>query len=53
MHGAILSQFSTKLRSEADLGGLEDTFKFVFIRHPFERLASAYFDKFVEDPDTR
>ncbi len=41
LHKFILDSFSTSMRPN------EAGFRFLFVRHPFERLAAAYHDKFV------
>jgi hypothetical protein len=50
-HGIILNNYSTKFslkeQETAVNSLLNSIFKFVFVRHPFERLVSAYFNKFV------
>ena len=51
LHSQVINNFSSKV----DLGVKPDSslYKFVFLRHPFERIVSAYYDKFVHlrDPD--
>jgi len=37
-----------KLSPVAKQRVLDSYFKFVFVRHPFERLVSAYLDKFID-----
>jgi hypothetical protein len=51
LHSQVINNFSSKV----DLGATPDSslYKFVFLRHPFERIVSAYYDKFVHlrDPE--
>ena len=49
LHGAIMTNFSFPLQDdekEIETFNNSDLYKFVFIRHPFERLVSAFHDKF-------
>ena len=50
-HGIVMKKYSIKISLKEQQVG-EDAIpnsisKFVFLRHPFERLVSAYYDKFV------
>ena len=49
LHGMLMTNFSTQITSQNEIEELNNSnlYKFVFIRHPFERLVSAYHDKFV------
>lgn len=53
-HSVIINNYSFKMKlkeEEQNPEFLNSLFKFIFVRHPFERLVSAYFDKFVRKRD--
>ena len=50
-HGVIMNNFAFKFTFGDDPKILDALFKFVFVRHPFERIVSAYYDKFVKRRD--
>ena len=53
-HSIIINNYSIKMKlneGEQNPKFLGSLFKFIFVRHPFERLVSAYFDKFVRKRD--
>ena len=43
LHKKVLEEFSSPSNVPQD----EDSFRFLFVRHPFDRLVAAYHDKFV------
>ena len=38
------------MKQKLNLMNRQDVLSFVFTRHPFDRLESAYFDKIIGDP---
>jgi len=50
LHSIVMKKFSTKLDS-IDGQNQNETIRAVFLRHPFERLVSVYFDKFLNRQD--
>ena len=47
LHDHLYDHFSLKMRKAEDSSILSPFYKFVFLRHPFERLVSAFHDKFI------
>ena len=49
LHGMLMTNFSVQVITSKEVEDMNKSnlYKFLFIRHPFERLISAYHDKFV------
>ena len=47
LHDNIYEHFSVKMQQPHDVLMLTNFFNFIFVRHPFERLVSAFHDKFI------
>ena len=47
LHDHMWSTFSINVTNSEDIATLSNLYKFVIVRHPFERLVSAFHDKFI------